>query len=146
MIEFVYQGVWLSRSKLEKAVEQAATAAFTYGGYDYFEIAILFTTRKGIKQLNRDYRNIEKVTDVISFPSTDSFKGDDGFFGDIAISSAVAKKQARLYHQTFLREVAFLVIHGCLHLLGYDHITEQEEKKMRQAQREILKQIEESLR
>ena len=146
MIEFVYQGIRLFRPKLEKAVEQAAGAAFKYCGFDRFEIAVLFTTRKEIKRLNGEYRKIEKVTDVISFPSTDDFKGDDGFFGDLAISTAVAKKQARLYDQSFIREVAFLVIHGCLHLLGYDHKTELEEQEMRQAQREILMQIEESLR
>lgn len=143
MVEFVYQGLWRKRPKLEKTVETAAAETFAFCGHPHFEIALLFTSRREIARLNGEYRKIEKVTDVISFPASDDFAGDNGFFGDLAIAVPVAKEQARRFGQRLPREIAFLTIHGCLHLLGYDHKTESEEKKMRNAQREILERLKE---
>ncbi|MEX1308626.1 MAG: rRNA maturation RNase YbeY [Eubacteriales bacterium] len=145
MVEFVYQGILHNRPKIEKTAEIAASATFSFGGYEDFDIAVLFTSRSGIKRLNSEYRNLKKVTDVLSFPSTDDFTGDEGFFGDLALSLAVARKQAKRYDQSLSREIAFLVIHGCLHLLGYDHETKADEMKMRSAQREILEMLKEKL-
>jgi probable rRNA maturation factor len=145
MVEFVYKGIFHYRPRLEKIAELAAVEAFDYCGYKNFEIAILFTSETEICRLNGEYRKVEKVTDVISFPAADDFMGDNGFFGDLAISLGVAKVQARRYVQSLRREIAFLTIHGCLHLLGYDHKTEEEEMKMRAAQREILERLKEKL-
>ncbi len=143
MVEFVYKGLFHIRPRLEKTAEIAAAETFAYCGHKSFEIALLFTSRREIGRLNGEYRKVEKVTDVISFPASDDFSGDNGFFGDLAIALAVARKQARRYGQSVSREIAFLTIHGCLHLLGYDHKTEEDEMKMRQAQREILERLKE---
>ena len=94
-----------------------------------------------IKRLNRDYRNIDKVTDVISFALEDSDNDYDSVIrvlGDIYISVDRAKEQALEYGHSFLREICFLAIHGMLHLLGYDHQTTEDEKIMFQKQEEVL--------
>lgn len=99
-----------------------------------------------IHELNRDYRNIDRSTDVISFAFLDNdinkekklkSKGDV-VLGDIYISIEHALKQAELYEHSSLREFSFLFVHGLLHLLGYDHTNEEEEKIMFALQDEIL--------
>ena len=109
-----------------------------------FETSVLLTNNRQIKKINRVFRGKNKATDVLSFPSQDDFGGESGFYGDLAISIPKAKKQAKEYNQSLEREIAFLSIHGSLHLLGYDHETETDEKDMREAQRTILKTIKES--
>lgn len=143
MVEFTYKGWVLPNTMIEKAVVDAANITFLYVGQKTYDIAVLLTDDKGIKKINSEYRMIDKATDVLSFPSADDFFGDDGFFGDIAISLPTAKRQSRAYNQNLKREICFLTIHGCLHLLGYDHLNEQDEDKMRQAQRDILEQLKE---
>ena len=86
-----------------------------------------------IKTYNKTYRNIEKETDVLSFPSD-----EDGELGDILISLDKAKAQAKEYGHTLKRELAFLLCHGILHCLGYDHMTKEEEKVMFSLQEKIL--------
>lgn len=99
-----------------------------------------------IHKINRDYRNIDKPTDVISFAYEDSGKED--FFpyedlGEIVISLNTAKRQAPLYNHPVERELAFLFIHGFLHLLGYDHVNDEDEaEKMYAKQNELLNSFE----
>lgn len=106
------------------------------------EVSVTFVDNEKIRELNRQYRNIDKPTDVLSFPLEDeTFESDEPmprFFGDIVISIPKAKQQALDYNHSFQRELAFLAVHGFLHLLGYDHQTEEEEKIMFQKQKEIL--------
>jgi probable rRNA maturation factor len=113
------------------------------------EISINFVTNKEIQEINRDYRDKDAPTDVISFAMQESVEGEleiiDGedmgipeTLGDIIISIEKAKEQAEEYNHSYERELGFLAVHGLLHLLGYDHMDEQEEKKMFAKQEEIL--------
>lgn len=94
-----------------------------------------------IKNLNCEYRNIDKTTDVISFAledAIDNYETEVRVLGDIYISIDTAYKQARDYNHSKLREICFLATHGLLHLLGYDHIEEEDEIKMFGKQEELL--------
>lgn len=110
---------------------------------DDAELSVTFVDKDEIKEINRDYRNKDKVTDVISF----AFEEDETVFegmemprvlGDIIICMDVAKAQADQYNHSFERELGFLALHGFLHLLGYDHMNEADEQKMFQRQDDIL--------
>ncbi|MFP4186782.1 MAG: rRNA maturation RNase YbeY [Acholeplasmataceae bacterium] len=88
-----------------------------------------------IRRLNRDYRAVDRVTDVLSFPNED----DGTSLGDVFIDLEQAKRQAQDYGHGFDREVGFLAVHGYLHLKGYDHLTEEGERAMVLEQERILK-------
>ncbi|MBP1930532.1 rRNA maturation RNase YbeY [Ammoniphilus resinae] len=97
------------------------------------EVVVTLVDNEQIKQLNREFRNLDKPTDVLSFPLD-----EEDSLGDIIISIPRAKEQATEYGHSFERELGFLTIHGFLHLLGYDHHTEEEEKEMFGKQEKIL--------
>lgn len=102
---------------------------------------IIIVDEKKIKELNKNYRNKDSITDVISFALEDDetfIKTDFRVLGDIYICLKRAKDQANEYGHSFLRELSFLTIHGLLHLLGYDHMEEEEEKVMFELQERIL--------
>ncbi len=106
------------------------------------EVSILLTTDADIRELNQQFRNIFQPTDVLSFPqNTDEdppIPGEE-ILGDIAVSLDTAQTQAIEHGLTFEEEIILLLIHGILHLLGYDHeISEQEEEKMRRKTRELF--------
>lgn len=96
---------------------------------------IIFVTKNQIKELNKYYRNKDTYTDVLSFPNDDE---EFNSLGDIFICIEVAINQAKEYKHSEIREISFLAVHGYLHLLGYDHETEEEEKEMIKLQEEIL--------
>ncbi|WP_180320494.1 rRNA maturation RNase YbeY [Shouchella patagoniensis] len=111
------------------------------------ELSVTFVHEEAIKELNRDHRGIDKATDVLSFALNDgeeegSFdilpEGMPNMLGDIIVSVGHIKSQAHDYGHSFERELAFLVVHGFLHLLGYDHMNENDEKQMFTKQEEIL--------
>ncbi|HOO68526.1 MAG TPA: rRNA maturation RNase YbeY, partial [Bacilli bacterium] len=105
------------------------------------EIGIIFVDNKKIKELNKEYRNIDRETDVITFRLEDYEKvsyNNINVLGDIYISLDKAKSQSEEYGHSYLRELSFLVIHGFLHLLGYDHMNKEDEEKMFKLQEEIL--------
>lgn len=94
-----------------------------------------------IHKLNKEYRNIDRVTDVISFALEDNdndYESDFRVLGDIYISIDTAYRQAREYNHSNLREICFLATHGILHLLGYDHMDEEDEIIMFKKQEELL--------
>ncbi len=97
---------------------------------------IIFVDQNTIHEMNKTYRNIDRPTDVLSFINDDP---DDNSLGDIFISIEQARIQAADYGHSFEREIGFLAVHGYLHLLGFDHHTEAEEKIMIQEQERILK-------
>ena len=117
---------------------------------------IIITDEEYIKTLNREQRNIDSVTDVLSFPSLDGIKGskllksehpadidEDGgiFLGSIAICEKRAKEQAEEYGHSLEREINYLATHGLCHLLGYDHMTEEDKQEMREKEERILKRL-----
>ena len=102
---------------------------------------IVIVDNEKIREINREYRNIDRPTDVISFALEDDdtfIKMDKRILGDIYISIDKAKEQAEEYGHALLRELCFLTIHGILHLLGYDHMDKKDEKKMFDLQDKIL--------
>ncbi len=105
------------------------------------EFNIIFINNDRIKQLNKEYRNIDNITDVISFALEDYDKStydNVRVLGDVYISLEQAKKQSIDYDHSYQREISFLSIHGLLHLLGYDHMDEKQEKIMFNKQEDIL--------
>ena len=107
------------------------------------DLTILIDTPERIRTLNREFRNVDRVTDVLTFPA---WEGEislsaDGYLGDIMICYERAKEQAEEYGHSLLRELSFLAVHGVLHLLGYDHMTEADERVMREKQSAILERI-----
>jgi probable rRNA maturation factor len=107
------------------------------------DLTILIDTPERIRTLNREFRNVDRVTDVLTFPA---WEGEislsaDGYLGDIMICYDRAKEQAEEFGHSLRRELSFLAVHGVLHLLGYDHMTEADEKRMREKQTAILEGI-----
>ncbi len=109
------------------------------------EICIELVNDEMIHGYNRDYRGIDRPTDVLSFPA---FEGEelislpDGHLGDIMISVETAERQAREFGHSAEREIAFLAIHGTLHVLGYDHMRPEDEEIMTAKQRDIISKLE----
>ena len=106
------------------------------------EVSILLTTDADIRKLNKQFRSIDQPTDVLSFPQNadeDPPIPGEIILGDIAVSLDTAQAQAKEHGLTFEEEIILLLIHGTLHLLGYDHeISEKEEEKMRSKTRELF--------
>jgi|SRR5699024_513159 len=117
-----------------------------------FEVSITIVSNKRIQEINRDYRSIDRPTDVISFAIEDDDEDFKSLFddeldgelprllGDIFISIDRTEEQAKEYGHSFERELGFLTIHGFLHLNGYDHQTKEEEKEMFSLQEKILEE------
>lgn len=114
---------------------------------DNAEVSVTFMSDEEIKEINAEYRGIDKPTDVISFALEEHTEGEMKVYGtldmptvlgDIIISVDTAKRQAEEYEHSLNREIGFLALHGFLHLLGYDHLNEDDEKKMFGRQKEIL--------
>ena len=104
------------------------------------DASLIIVGRKKIHNINRQYRNIDRETDVISFAEIDydGEFGDDSYLGDIFINVDRVKSQAKKYGHSEKREFCFLFVHGLLHLNGYDHMTEVEEKEMFDLQDRIV--------
>ncbi len=103
--------------------------------------SIIFVSDEKIHQINKEYRNVDKVTDVISFALCDDDELEEELsceLGDIFIDVDQAIRQANEYGHSIEREVAFLAVHGYLHLCGYDHLTKEDEDIMFKKQEEIL--------
>lgn len=111
--------------------------------------SIVFVDNEKIKYLNKFYRNIDKVTDVISFAFEDNAKvlyNNVRFLGEIYICIPRMMEQAKEYGHAETRELAFLTVHGLLHLLGYDHMTKEDEEEMFALQEVILNEDERTKR
>ena len=124
-------------SDLKKLVKYAKE----YMKLGNIEFGVIFVDNNEIHELNKTYRNIDRETDVISFALEDdkSFpKEEYRVLGDIYISIDKAISQSKEYGHSLKRELCFLTTHGLLHLLGYDHMTKEDEKEMFDLQEEIL--------
>ena len=124
------------------SIKRAAEAALAFENRSG-DLTILIDTPERIQTLNREFRNVDRVTDVLTFPA---WEGEislsaDGYLGDIMICYERAKEQAAEYGHSLERELSFLAVHGVLHLLGYDHMNEPDEHIMRERQTEILNGI-----
>ena len=107
-----------------------------------FELNLTICDNEYIREINREYRNIDKETDVLSFPMMDFDTPEiTVMLGDIIISYEKAVSQAEEYCHSIKRELCFLCCHSALHLLGYDHETDDERTEMEQKQKEILERL-----
>ncbi len=128
-------------------IQSACEAALEYENFEGdAEISVTITDNAEIKELNFAHRGIDKATDVLSFPLGENGRYDKNLasgaymLGDIVISLERATEQAKEYGHSLRREIAFLTVHSVLHLLGYDHVNnEEEEREMFKKQDEILK-------
>lgn len=125
----------------EETVQRAAEAALiNLGELEDAELSLLLTDDDTVHALNRTYRGVDKPTDVLSFSQREGENPDewDNLLGDIIISVEKARRQAEEYGHSMAREVAFLTVHGVLHLLGWDHQEADDERRMMAKTEEIL--------
>lgn len=126
----------------EDTMKSIASLALKKEGLkDNYEVGLTYVSKDEIKDLNREYRDIDKVTDVLSFPLIEDFLSDETLLGDVVISYEVAEEQAKDYGHSLEREIMFLFTHSILHLLGYDHIDDEDRVIMEERQREILDEL-----
>ena len=114
-------------------------------------MTITFTTPEEIRKINKKYRKIDKATDVLSFPMFEKYELDEkiknGDFpyedvlGDVIISIEKVREQAKEYGHSFERELSYMLVHGFYHLMGYDHIEEEDKKIMRPKEEKILNEL-----
>ena len=135
---------------LKRLVRRAIKVTLDHEGFTHrCEISVTFTDNEGIHVLNREYRKVDRPTDVLSFPQFDFYGGEtvpEGdecvSLGDIVLSLERAEEQAREFGHSFSREAAFLTVHSVLHLLGYDHeLGPCEDADMRERQRAVMRRI-----
>jgi probable rRNA maturation factor len=130
-------------AEIENLINFAATKEKVEPGS---EVSVTFVSSEKIHEINREYRDKDRPTDVISFALEEMGEGEmeivgtdiPRVLGDIIISTEKAREQAVEYNHSVMRELGFLAVHGFLHLLGYDHENEEDEKRMFSRQREIL--------
>ena len=110
--------------------------------YDKAEVSVTFVDKDEIKSLNCDFRGKDAVTDVLSFPQFESPedipKDTVALLGDVVICQERAKEQAEEYGHSYERELIYLFVHSMMHLLGYDHIKDEEKAEMRKAEEGVL--------
>lgn len=142
LIDNENQDIQISQ-EMEEKIEKALLTGLDHLGMDNdYEISISIVDEEEIRNLNRDYRGVDSVTDVLSFPLYERDKIPSfGMLGDIVICSARVKDQAKEFNHSEEREFIYLTIHSLLHLLGYDHIEEGDRLEMRSLEKEIMKKL-----
>ena len=133
--------------KLKMLVRKAILTTLEYEGENTdCEVSVTFTDNEGIHAINKEYRNIDRPTDVLSFPQINYDEGEElmegDMLGDIVLSLERAREQAEEFGHSFERECAFLCAHSTLHLLGYDHeLSDEDDADMRRRQSEIMEKM-----
>ena len=120
------------------AVQADAQSAMAVRQVSDMELSVVLTDDQTIQQLNRDYRGMDKPTDVLSFAQQEADGPASGVLGDLIISLETAQRQAQERDHSLASEVRILMVHGLLHLLGYDHITPEDRSEMAQAEQALL--------
>jgi probable rRNA maturation factor len=149
IIDFIDETNEVTEEQIDMIEKLLNYAAEMENVQDEAEVSVTFVDNEKIREINRDYRGKDKPTDVISFALEEMGDGEievvgaeiPPVLGDIIISIPKAREQAEEYGHSFMRELGFLAVHGFLHLLGYDHETEEEEKEMFSKQEQILEQF-----
>ena len=147
-IEIIYKDIG-KNTKTSKMIKEVVQECFKEEKIG--ENVILTITLTGpdqIKKINKTYRNIDKETDVLSFPMyekeevSNAIKQDiETILGDIIISIPKVEEQAKEYKHSFKRELSYMVVHGFYHLMGYDHIKDEDKKMMREKEEHILEKL-----
>lgn len=152
MYEIIYQDVE-EKKEYEEVIKKVLARCFQEENIENSKlcITITLTTPEHIRMINQEYRNIDKATDVLSFPmfekdeleekiAKQDFMHED-MLGDIVISIEKVEEQAKEYGHSFEREFSYMVVHGFYHLMGYDHIKEEDKKEMRHKEEKILNEL-----
>ena len=134
------------KDELYEKIEAIVEEVLDYEGYsDDYDISISFVDNKEIHELNKQFRGVDRATDVLSFPMlSDEFEDveyEEMSLGDIVVSLERALEQSIEYGHSFEREVCFLVCHSMFHLLGYDHDTEEHTREMREKEEAVLTKL-----
>lgn len=152
MYEIIYKDIE-ENNKYEQTIKKVIEKCFKEENLENSKliITITLTNLENIRKINKQYRNIDKATDVLSFPM---FKKDEleekirkkdfefeDVLGDIVISIEKVAMQAKEYNHSFERELSYLLVHGFYHLMGYDHIKEEDKKIMRPKEEKILNDL-----
>lgn len=152
MYEIIYKDIE-ENSKYEETIKKVIEQCFKEEKLTNSKlyITITLTDPNYIKEINKQYRNIDKATDVLSFPMferdelEEKIKNKDfehpDMLGDIIISIEKVEEQAKEYNHSFERELSYMVVHGFYHLMGYDHIKEEDKKEMRPKEEKILNDL-----
>ena len=153
MYEITYLNIEKGKEDWERIVEKVLKKCFEEEGLidSKLIMTITFTTPEEIRKINKKYRKIDKATDVLSFPMFEKAELDEKIknkdflyedvLGDVIISIDKVKEQAEEYGHSFERELSYMLVHGFYHLLGYDHIEEQDKKIMRPKEEKILNEL-----
>lgn len=144
------EGHVVSEALLEKMTEAAEYAVESENLLNLdkqrCELSVTFVGLDEIHELNREYRRVDRPTDVLSFPQFEDLEEEipevgEICLGDVVICREKAEEQAEEFGHSFERELVYLFTHSVLHLLGYDHMEEDEKKVMRQREEEIMEHI-----
>ena len=149
--EIQYNGI-SENKEYEEIINKVLNECFKNEGLTKLKlyISITLTVPEEIQKINKEYRNIDKPTDVLSFPMfqkeelEELMQGDypvEDVLGDIIISIPKVEEQAVEYGHSFERELAYMVVHGFYHLMGYDHMNDNDKKEMRKKEDEILNKL-----
>ena len=153
MYEITYLNFEKGQEDWEGIVEKVLKKCFEEEGLidSKLIMTITFTTPEEIRKINKKYRKIDKATDVLSFPMFEKDELDEKIknkdflhedvLGDIIISIEKVKEQAEEYGHSFERELSYMLVHGFYHLMGYDHIEEEDKKVMRPKEEKILSEL-----
>ena len=152
MFEITYLNIE-KNAKYEETINKVLKECFKEENLENSKliITITLTTPEIIREVNQKYRNIDRATDVLSFPMFErkeleakiekkDFLHED-VLGDIVISIEKVKEQAEEYNHSFERELSYMVVHGFYHLMGYDHMDDEEKKEMREKEDNILNKL-----
>jgi len=135
----VQSPLWSKNPDAEAVIRRAIAGAAKNTAQDNAEIAIVLTDDSAVREINRQWRNQDKPTNVLSFPASGPATG--GHLGDIVIAYETLAREATAENKPFSDHLAHLAIHGYLHLLGYDHMTDAEATRMERLESEILMQL-----
>lgn len=153
MYEITYLNIEKGQEDWEGIVEKVLKKCFEEEGLldSKLIMTITFTTPEEIRKINKKYRKIDKATDVLSFPMFEKSELDEKIknrdflyedvLGDVIISIDKVREQAEEYGHSFERELSYMLVHGFYHLMGYDHIEEEDKKIMRPKEEKILNEL-----
>lgn len=153
MYEITYLNIEKGKEDWERIVEKVLKKCFEEEGLidSKLIMTITFTTPEEIRKINKKYRKIDMATDVLSFPMFEKAELDEKIknkdflyedvLGDVIISIDKVKEQAEEYGHSFERELSYMLVHGFYHLMGYDHIEEEDKKIMRPKEEKILNEL-----
>ena len=139
--------------ELEKIIQEVALNCFKEENIDdtNLYLSVTLTNPENIRKINKEYRNIDKETDVLSFPMFEKEELEEllqkkeniveDVLGDIIISMEKVVEQSKEYGHSIKRELAYMVVHGFYHLMGYDHMKEEEKQEMRKKEENILNKL-----